>query len=151
MSAIVSGTRSVLRNQFKLTRTGLFKYASMNQACRFSSTNVNEQGGSIIHVTQKTFKDSVLESKVPTIVDFYADWCGPCRMLTPILESSIKFNGNVNLAKVDTEAEHELALQYGITSLPTVIAFVNGEPTESFIGFKNKEFLASFIEKVSGK
>ncbi|OMJ07064.1 Thioredoxin, mitochondrial [Smittium culicis] len=123
----------------------------MNQACRFSSSKANEQGGSIIHVTQKTFKDSVLESKVPTIVDFYADWCGPCRMLTPILESSIKENGNVNLAKVDTEAEHELALHYGITSLPTVIAFVNGEPTESFIGFKNKEFLASFIEKVSGK
>ncbi|OLY80867.1 Thioredoxin, mitochondrial [Smittium mucronatum] len=144
MNAFATSFRTALKS-----RAFVLGSSKVPRARLFSTAEGSERGGSVIHVTGKTFKDSVLDSKIPTIVDFHADWCGPCRMLSPILESAVKEDGRVNMAKVDTETEHELALQYGITSLPTVISFVNGEVSESFIGFKNRDFLAGFIDKIA--
>lgn len=90
-------------------------------------------------VTTQTFQKEVLEFPGVALVDFYADWCGPCRMLAPILEKlaeELKDNKNVKIAKVDTEANPDLAARYQITSIPNVILFKNGSEARQIIGLR---------------
>jgi thioredoxin 1 len=93
------------------------------------------EGKTVIHLEGKDFDDEVLKSKLPTLVDFYADWCAPCKMVSPILESMSKeYNGKVKFVKVNTDENQELAMKYDIMSIPTVMIFRDGEVKSRIIG-----------------
>ena len=87
------------------------------------------------NVNTADFERAVLKSHSPTVVDFYADWCGPCRMVSPVIESlSQEYAGKVNFAKVDTDANQSLAMRYNILSIPTVMIFKEGRIVDKIIG-----------------
>jgi thioredoxin 1 len=86
-------------------------------------------------LTQANFDESVLKSTVPVLVDFWAEWCGPCRMIAPLLEQIAKDHpGKVVVGKVNVDQEQALAAKYGIQSIPAFFIFKNGEVTDQFIG-----------------
>jgi len=90
---------------------------------------------SVQRVNQDTFEQEVLKSEIPAVVDFYADWCGPCRLVSPIIESlSKEYNGKVRFFKVNTDENQELAVKYDIMSIPTVMIFREGKTVERLIG-----------------
>jgi thioredoxin 1 len=91
--------------------------------------------GDVAQVESGQFQNEVIESSLPVVVDFYADWCGPCRMVSPIIESlSKEFAGRAKFVKIDTDANQELAAQFGIMSIPTVMFFSNGKMKDVVIG-----------------
>ncbi|HAL65602.1 MAG TPA: thioredoxin [Bacteroidales bacterium] len=111
------------------------------------------------HLTKQTFQEKVFnydkndqwkfEGKLPCVIDFYADWCGPCKMVAPVLEElSKEYTGKVNFYKVDTEAEQELAAAFGIRSIPSILFCpVNGQP-QMAVGALPKDSLKKAIEDV---
>ncbi|KAI1293526.1 Thioredoxin, mitochondrial [Halotydeus destructor] len=98
------------------------------------------------------FEEKVLKSKDPVIVDFYATWCGPCKLLMPKLETIVGGKNNkIHLAKVDTDEQEELAEKYKVKALPTVIAFKDGKVTDQFTGLRDDDQLRAFVEKLAGE
>ncbi|TML62643.1 MAG: thioredoxin [Actinobacteria bacterium] len=90
-------------------------------------------------VTESTFDQEVLESETPVLVDFWAEWCGPCHAVSPILERIVdERNGDLRLVKVNIDEEQELARRYGIMSIPAMILFKEGEPAAATIGAQPK-------------
>ncbi len=99
-------------------------------------------------ITSENFEKEVLNSEVPVLVDFFATWCGPCKMMTPVVEELAKeMEGKAKVYKVDTDEEQELAIKYGIMSIPTFIVFKNGEVASTAVGMRNKEELIELINK----
>lgn len=104
---------------------------------------------STVAVTDDTFQSEVLESDIPVLVDFWATWCGPCRMVAPILEElSEEYAGKVKIAKLDTDANQATTMAYGITSIPTLNVYSGGEVVKSIIGARPKRALAEEIEGI---
>lgn len=90
-----------------------------------------------LKVSQEDFDATVLKSTAPVLVDFYADWCGPCRMVAPFVDEIARANvGKLLVAKVDTDRAPEVAMKYGIRSIPTLIVFRDGEELERSVGFE---------------
>ncbi len=101
------------------------------------------------HLKQADFERLVLKSETPTVVDFYADWCGPCRMVSPIIESlSKEYAGRVSFAKVNTDENQRLAVRYGVMSIPTVIAFRDGQVVDRLVGAVPAQVYRQQIDKV---
>lgn len=92
-------------------------------------------------LTKDNFKKEVLDSKSPILVDFWATWCGPCQMMLPIIEDFAKSNPDIKVGKVNVDEQPELAGEYGIMSIPTLIAFKNGEIYKTRLGVTPKDEL----------
>lgn len=99
--------------------------------------------------TDSSFKAQVLESKIPVVVDFWAEWCPPCKIIAPILEELAKeYEGKVVIGKMDTDENPQTPGQYGIMSLPTVMFFKEGKPVQSMVGAQGKHTYKIEIEKL---
>ena len=98
-----------------------------------------------VTITKANFESEVLNSDIPVLADFWAAWCGPCKMLSPVLaEIAQEYEGKIKVAKINIDEEGELAVKYGIMSIPTVLLFENGQETKRFIGAKEKDQIAEF-------
>ena len=102
-------------------------------------------------VDEADFQAKVLQAEIPVIVDFWAEWCGPCRAVAPILQEIASENsGKLAVAKVNVDENNDLAAEYGIRSIPTLILFKGGEPVDTIIGLASRAELRSVIEKHFG-
>jgi len=108
--------------------------------------------GKPVDLDAASFDRHVLKSDLPVVIDFWAAWCGPCRMLGPAIESEVaKREGKIELAKVDVDAEQELGARYGIQSIPTVAVFVDGEPVNGFVGAYPPAAIGKFLDELIEK
>ncbi|KAI4876042.1 hypothetical protein NFI96_021039 [Prochilodus magdalenae] len=101
---------------------------------------------------QEDFTERVINSELPVVIDFHAQWCGPCKILGPRLEKAIaKQKGRVAMAKVDIDEHTDLAIEYGVSAVPTVIAMRGGDVIDHFVGIKDEDQLDSFVKKLVGQ
>ena len=102
-------------------------------------------------LTNETFKSEVLDSKKNCLVDFYADWCGPCKMMSPIIdELAEKYAGKYSIYKLDVDKAGAVSAEYGVASIPTLLFFKNGEVADTMVGASSKENLEAKIQSYIG-
>ena len=100
-----------------------------------------------ITITAKNFEEEVLKSELPVVVDFWATWCGPCRMLAPELEKlAEEYEGQIKVGKINVDDEGELAAKFGIMSIPTVMVFKGGKAVQTAIGYRPMAELAKLLD-----
>ena len=98
--------------------------------------------------TDENFEQEVLQSDQPVLVDFWAEWCMPCKMLAPTIdEVASSFNGKAKVGKLDTDANRNVSMKYGISAIPTVLLFKDGEIAKKFVGITNKNDLEAAINE----
>ena len=103
----------------------------------------------IITLTADNFAQQVLKSPTPVLVDFWAEWCGPCKMIAPILdELAEEYSGRVHIGKVNIDDYQNLATEYGVRAVPTLLLFQNGEVAEQIVGLRSKRDLKASFDKV---
>jgi thioredoxin 1 len=101
----------------------------------------------IKHVSDATFDKEVLQSSTPVLVDYWAEWCGPCKMIAPVLEDLAKeYSGRLTIAKLDIDANPGITSQFGIRGIPTLILFKGGKPHAQKVGALSKSQLAAFVD-----
>ena len=107
-----------------------------------ASDNVKE-------LTDQNFETEVLKSSVPVLVDFWAEWCMPCRMLAPTIEKIAKdYNGKVKVGKIDTDSNRDVSIKYGISAIPTVILFKDGQVAQKFVGLRQERDFKEALDAV---
>ncbi len=107
--------------------------------------------GGTLELTDGNFEAEVTKSQLPVLVDFWAEWCMPCRMLTPTIEKLAKdFDGRVKVGKLDTDANREVAVKYGINQIPTIILFKGGQVVHKFVGLTPEREFVEHLNKHAG-
>ncbi|SNX55303.1 thioredoxin [Thermoanaerobacterium sp. RBIITD] len=101
-----------------------------------------------VTITNANFQDEVVNSNIPVLVDFWAEWCGPCRMVSPIIEELANdYEGKVKVGKVNVDEENELAQQFKVMSIPTIALFKDGKLVDKIVGARPKSEFENFIDK----
>ena len=100
-----------------------------------------------INITQDNFQAAVLESKNTVLLDFWASWCGPCKMLAPIVEEIAEEYSDVTLGKINVDEQMELAIQFGIVSIPTLIVMEGGKAVQTAVGYRPKADILALLDK----
>ena len=99
--------------------------------------------------TDQNFEEEVLKSELPVLVDFYADWCGPCKMMAPVIENlAVEYAGKINVGKLNVDTSQASAVKYRVMSIPTMILFVNGEVKETVVGAVSAKELVQMLDGV---
>jgi thioredoxin 1 len=103
--------------------------------------------GAPVKVTDATFDTEVMKSKTPILVDFWAEWCGPCKMIAPVLEElATELDGQLTIGKLDVDHNPDTAMAYGVMSIPTLLLFKEGRPVDRIVGFQPKAQLKKRLE-----
>ncbi len=104
----------------------------------------------ILTLTDDNFEQEVLKSALPVLVDFWAEWCGPCKMVAPILdELAGEYDGRVRIGKVNVDESQKLASEYGIRAIPTLLLFKNGQVTDQIVGLRSKRDFKTKLDEVT--
>lgn len=112
---------------------------------------VESADGQVIHVTDGTFAEEVLDSPIPVLVDFWAAWCGPCRMIAPVVEDVAReMGGTLKVAKLNVDENQSTARRYGVMSIPTLMIFKEGQVKERLVGYMPKSEIKRRIDAVIG-
>jgi thioredoxin 1 len=102
---------------------------------------------SIVHITEENFESEVLKSPTPVLVDFWAEWCGPCKMIAPVLDQVAgEYAGRLRIAKVDVDSSQGTAMRYGVRSIPTLMLFRNGVVEAQHVGMLSKSQLNKLLD-----
>lgn len=108
----------------------------------------NTMSDKVIHSTDSMFEHEVLKSEIPVLVDFWAEWCGPCRMISPLLDSiAEEYEGRLLIVKIDVDSNNEIPQRYGVRGIPTLVMFKDGASVGDKVGALSKAQLVQFIEE----
>ncbi len=108
--------------------------------------NIKEDKMSVLEVTNNEFEEEILKSEKPVLVDFYADWCGPCKMLAPIVEQVATENNDVKVCRINVDEAQDLAVEYGIMSIPTLVVIKNGKEANRAVGVLGKDEILEMLK-----
>ena len=100
----------------------------------------------IIKVNGQNFEEEVIKSEKPVLIDFYADWCGPCKMLSPIIDEIAEENSDIKVVKVNVDDSQDLAMKYQVMSIPTLVVIKNGQEVNRSVGLIDKSQVANLIK-----
>lgn len=100
---------------------------------------------SVLHITKENFQKEIMESQKPVLVDFFADWCGPCKMVSPILDEIAKEQDGVKIGKINVDEEGELAMSFQVMSIPTLMVFQDGKIVQKALGAQSKQAILSML------
>jgi thioredoxin 1 len=110
-----------------------------------TTTESKTTHGQVLHASSADFADQVLKSDAPVLVDFYADWCGPCRMLSPVLDQLARETPKAKIVKLNVDQSPEIATQYNVSSIPMLILFEEGKPKSQIVGLAPKQTLQRML------